>query len=81
MEKKALALRKMVKKHCPKKEDLDPRKWVSLETRMGFADFIFNQHTNRDVDNSFDNKQMCEYATSFFKETICTRLTTKTHID
>lgn len=81
MEKKALALRAMVKKHRPKKDDLDPRKWLSPETRMGFADFMFNQHTNRDVDNGFDNNQMCEYATYSFKETICTRLTTKTHVD
>lgn len=63
MERKALALKAMVKKHCPKKEDLDPRKWMNQETMKGFADFILMKHQDKDTDNSFDTKEMCEYRT------------------
>ena len=62
MERRALALRAMIKKHRPKKENLDPRKWMRPETIRGFADFMMNKHTNVDPDTSFDNKVMCEYA-------------------
>ncbi|XP_070689859.1 ankyrin repeat and death domain-containing protein 1B [Pempheris klunzingeri] len=58
MERKVLALRTMVKKHCPKKENLDPRKWTRPETVQGFADFILNKHSDKDTDNGFDNKEM-----------------------
>lgn len=61
MERKGLALRAMIKKHRPKKEDLDPRKWMRPETIGGFADFILKKHSDKDSDNSFDNKEMCEY--------------------
>ncbi len=62
MERRALALRAMVKEHFPKKEDLDPRKWMREETVRGFADFILNKHSDKDTDKSFDDKEMCEYA-------------------
>ncbi|XP_035515165.1 ankyrin repeat and death domain-containing protein 1B [Morone saxatilis] len=58
MEKKASAIREMVKKHRPKKEDLDPRKWMRKETVRGFTDFILNKNSDKDTDNSFDNKEM-----------------------
>ncbi|KAM9360086.1 uncharacterized protein ankdd1b [Symphorus nematophorus] len=58
MERRALALKAMVKKHRPKKEDLDPRKWMRKETVRGFTDFILNKHSDIDTDNSFDNKEM-----------------------
>lgn len=56
-----MALRTMIKKHCPKKDNLDPRKWMRQETVRGFTDFILNKDLD-DTDNSFDNKEMCEYA-------------------
>lgn len=62
MERRALALRAMVEKRCPKKEDLDPRKWMRQEAVRGFADFILNKHSDKDTDKSFDNKEMCEYS-------------------
>lgn len=58
MESRALAFRAMVKKHCPAKEDLDPRKWMRQESVRGFADFILNKNSDKDTDNSFDNKEM-----------------------
>ncbi|XP_076588052.1 uncharacterized protein ankdd1b [Chaetodon auriga] len=58
MERKAVAMRAMLKKHCPTKEDLDPRKWMRQETVRGFADFIMNKHSDKDTDNSFDNNEM-----------------------
>ncbi|XP_030274330.1 ankyrin repeat and death domain-containing protein 1B isoform X1 [Sparus aurata] len=57
MERRALALKAMVKKRIPKKENLDPRKWVRQETMRGFADFVLNKDSD-DTDNSFDNKEM-----------------------
>lgn len=62
MEKRTLAFRAKIKERCPKKEDLDPRKWLGQETGRGFADFILNKHSDKDTDKSFDNKEMCEYA-------------------
>lgn len=62
MQKGALALKTMIKKHCPKKENLDPRKWMSQGTVKGFADFVLDKNSDKDVDNSFDNKEMCEYS-------------------
>ncbi|XP_040899234.1 ankyrin repeat and death domain-containing protein 1B isoform X2 [Toxotes jaculatrix] len=58
MERRALALRAMIQKHCPKKENLDPRKWMREETVRGFADFIMNKHSDKETDSSFDNKEM-----------------------
>ncbi|XP_040012311.1 ankyrin repeat and death domain-containing protein 1B [Xiphias gladius] len=58
MERRALALRAMIKKHSPKKENLDPRKWMREEAVRGFADFILNKHLDLETDNSFDNKEM-----------------------
>ncbi|XP_022611946.1 ankyrin repeat and death domain-containing protein 1B [Seriola dumerili] len=68
MERRALALREMIKKHCPKKENLDPRKWVTEETVRGFADFITNKHSDKETDNSFDNKEMLLDAEKQFME-------------
>lgn len=56
MEGKALAL--MVK---IKKENLDPRKWIRPETLNGFSDFIQDKQLNKDADDGYDNKEMCEY--------------------
>lgn len=61
MSRRAVALKAMVRKHRPKREDLDPRKWMKGETVRGFADFILHQHSDRDTDDSFDNREMCEY--------------------
>lgn len=61
MEKKALTLQAMIKKHYPKKENLDPRKWITQETVKGFADFVLDKNSDKETDNSFDNKEMCEY--------------------
>lgn len=61
MERPSSGLREMVRRHRPKREDLDPRKWMKRENMKGFTDFITNQHSDRDTDNSFDNKEMCEY--------------------
>ncbi|XP_023269221.1 ankyrin repeat and death domain-containing protein 1B-like isoform X2 [Seriola lalandi dorsalis] len=68
MERRALALREMIKKHCPTKENLDPRKWVTEETVRGFADFITNKHSDKETDNSFDNKEMLLDAEKQFME-------------
>lgn len=62
MEKKAMALKRMIEKHSPKKENLDPRKWIRPETVRGFSDFALNKHSNKETDNSFDDVEMCEYA-------------------
>lgn len=59
MERKALAVRAMVKKHCPKKEDLDPRKWMTRDKVKGFADLL-HHNSDKDTDKSFDNNEMCE---------------------
>lgn len=43
------------------RENLDPRKWMKREHVKGFTDFITSQHSDKYTDNSFDNKEMCEY--------------------
>ncbi|XP_056275775.1 ankyrin repeat and death domain-containing protein 1B [Pseudoliparis swirei] len=58
MEKRAMDLKAMMKKHRPKTEDLDPRKWIKEETIMGFADFISNRQSDRVEDTSFDDSVM-----------------------
>lgn len=62
MEQKALALRSMVKKHLPTTEDINPRNWMKHENVREFADFILNKNMDIDTDDSFDNKEMGEYA-------------------
>ncbi|XP_038560445.1 ankyrin repeat and death domain-containing protein 1B-like [Micropterus salmoides] len=57
----------MIKKHCPKKDNLDPRKWMRQETVRGFTDFILNKDLD-DTDNSFDNKEMLLEAEKQFME-------------
>lgn len=64
MEKKALALKAMIKKHGPKKQNLDPRKWMRQETVKGFADFMLDRNSDKGTDDSFDNKEMCEYTST-----------------
>ncbi|TDH12712.1 hypothetical protein EPR50_G00049720 [Perca flavescens] len=68
MERRALALREMIKKHRPKTENLDPRKWMRQETVRGFADFILNKDSDKETDNSFDNKEMLLDAEKQFME-------------
>ncbi|XP_071755903.2 ankyrin repeat and death domain-containing protein 1A [Centroberyx gerrardi] len=58
MESGAVTLRERMKKHAPKKENLDPRTWVRPETVRGFTDFILHKHSDKETDNSFDNKEM-----------------------
>ncbi|KAM3611906.1 uncharacterized protein V6R79_025675 [Siganus canaliculatus] len=58
MERRTQALRAMVNKYSPKKENLDPRKWMSQEALRGFADFVLNKNMSEDTDKSFDNKEM-----------------------
>ncbi|KAM8761185.1 ankyrin repeat and death domain-containing protein 1A [Acanthopagrus schlegelii] len=67
MERRALASKAMVKKRGPKKETLDPRKWVRKETMRGFADFVLNRDSD-DKDNSFDSKEMLLYTEKQFME-------------
>ncbi|XP_074494302.1 uncharacterized protein ankdd1b [Sebastes fasciatus] len=57
MPRKAMALRAMIKKHRPKTEDLDPRKWMRQEKMRGFADLILNKRS-AETDDSFDNEEM-----------------------
>nr|XP_046242911.1 ankyrin repeat and death domain-containing protein 1B [Scatophagus argus] len=68
MERSALALKAMVKRHRPKKEHLDPRNWMRPETVRGFADFVTNKNSDKDTDNSFDNKEMLLEAEKQFME-------------
>ncbi|GAA6222169.1 ankyrin repeat and death domain-containing protein 1B-like isoform X1 [Lates japonicus] len=68
MERRAVALRAMIKKHRPKKENLDPRTWMREETLRGFADFIRNKHSDKDTDTSFDTKEMLLDAEKQFME-------------
>ncbi|XP_036954062.1 ankyrin repeat and death domain-containing protein 1B isoform X2 [Acanthopagrus latus] len=67
MERRALALKEMVEKRCPKKETLDPRKWVRQETMKGFVDFVLNRDSD-DTDSSFDSKEMLLYTEKQFME-------------
>ncbi|XP_049435757.1 ankyrin repeat and death domain-containing protein 1A [Epinephelus fuscoguttatus] len=68
MERRALALREMIRKHRPKRENLDPRKWMRMETVSGFAEFILNKNSDKDTDDSFDNKEMVLNAEKEFME-------------
>lgn len=61
MEKKALALKEMMKTHVPKRKNLDPRKWMTQVPVKAFADLALNKQPEDKMDNSFDNKEMCEY--------------------
>ncbi|XP_072244169.1 ankyrin repeat and death domain-containing protein 1A [Leuresthes tenuis] len=58
MERRALALKTMIKERGPKKDNLDPRRWVRPETIRGFSDFVLNKHSDKDTDDSFDSKEM-----------------------
>lgn len=60
MERTTMALKRIIEKHSPKKENLDPRKWMRPETVRGFGDFVANKCSSRDADNSFDDVEMCE---------------------
>ncbi|XP_047446734.1 ankyrin repeat and death domain-containing protein 1A isoform X2 [Mugil cephalus] len=68
MERRALALRKMIEKHRPKRENLDPRKWMRPETVRGFTDFVLNKNSDKETDNSFDDKEMLLEAEKQFME-------------
>lgn len=54
-----LAVKAMVEKYGPKKENLDPHNWMKHQKVRGFTEFIM--HSDKDTDTSFDNKEMCEY--------------------
>lgn len=60
MEGASLGLREMIRNHRPRREDLDPRKWVNRERLKGFTGRITSQPSDKDTDDSFDNKEMCE---------------------
>lgn len=66
MERSTLGFREMMRRHRPKREDLNPRKWMKHENMKGFTDFITNQHSDTDTDNSFDNKEMLLEAEKLF---------------
>ncbi|XP_030592732.1 ankyrin repeat and death domain-containing protein 1A [Archocentrus centrarchus] len=68
MERKTLALKRMIEKHSPKKENLDPRKWIRPETVRGFGDFVANKRTSKETDNSFDDVEMLLEAEKQFIE-------------
>ncbi|KAG7481441.1 hypothetical protein MATL_G00066540 [Megalops atlanticus] len=56
---KALALRDKVKNHpMLKKENLNPKTWMTAENLKGFTDFILHRETDSETDTSFDNVQM-----------------------
>ncbi|KAK5871361.1 hypothetical protein PBY51_004246 [Eleginops maclovinus] len=58
MERRALTLKAKIQKHSPKTENLDPRKWMRKETVDAFGDFILKKHSEKETDNSFDNREM-----------------------
>ncbi|XP_068166805.1 ankyrin repeat and death domain-containing protein 1A [Antennarius striatus] len=58
MERRALALKAMVRERIPKKEDLNPRKWMNREAVREFTDLVLNKNSDVDTDKSFDNKEM-----------------------
>lgn len=64
MDKRVLALRSTMKRNLTK-ENLDPRKWMRQEVVGGFADFTHNKDSDKETDNSFDDKEMCEYRRKF----------------
>ncbi|XP_068615407.1 ankyrin repeat and death domain-containing protein 1B-like [Brachionichthys hirsutus] len=68
MERRTLALKEMVKQRFPKKEELDPRKWVNQEAVREFTDFVLNKNSDLDTDRSFDNKEMVLKAEKQFME-------------
>ncbi|MEQ2228786.1 hypothetical protein ILYODFUR_012351 [Ilyodon furcidens] len=57
MEGRVLALRTMIKEHCPKMENLDLPKWMQQDTFKGPS-----KHSDKETDDSFDTSEMCEYA-------------------
>ncbi|XP_060893989.1 ankyrin repeat and death domain-containing protein 1B [Labrus mixtus] len=67
MEGRASALRSMIQKHRPKKEDLDPRSWMTQGTK-GFSELMQNKNMENDTDDSFDTKEMLLEAEKQFME-------------
>ncbi|XP_026178406.1 ankyrin repeat and death domain-containing protein 1B [Mastacembelus armatus] len=65
MKRRALAFRDMIKKH---QENMDPRKLMRPEAVGGFADFMLNKQSEKEPDNSFDNKEMLLEAEKQFME-------------
>ncbi|XP_019722561.1 ankyrin repeat and death domain-containing protein 1A [Hippocampus comes] len=68
MEKKALALKEMMKTHVPKRKNLDPRKWMTQVPVKAFADLALNKQPEDKMDNSFDNKEMLLQTEKLFIE-------------
>ncbi|XP_057687251.1 ankyrin repeat and death domain-containing protein 1A [Corythoichthys intestinalis] len=65
---KVLALKEMMKKHAPKRENLDPRNWMKNEQVKKVYDLIFNKEPEEDTDNSFDHKEMLLQTEKLFIE-------------
>lgn len=57
------ALRAIAEKHRLQKNDPNIPKLGKREQLKEFGDLLFQQH-QEDTDNTFDNNEMCEYATS-----------------
>ncbi|XP_047238255.1 ankyrin repeat and death domain-containing protein 1A [Girardinichthys multiradiatus] len=53
MEGRVLALRTMIKEHCPKMENLDLPKWMQQDTFKGPS-----KHSDKETDDSFDTSEM-----------------------
>lgn len=58
---KVLALKERVMSHpALKKENLNPKAWMTTENLKGFKDFILQRESDTGTDTSFDNVEMCE---------------------
>ncbi|XP_037115828.1 ankyrin repeat and death domain-containing protein 1B isoform X1 [Syngnathus acus] len=68
MEKKALALKEMIRRHVPKRENLDSWKWMKQEPVKAFVDTVLNKNTEDKMENSFDNKEMLLQTEKLFIE-------------
>ncbi|XP_051924391.1 ankyrin repeat and death domain-containing protein 1A [Hippocampus zosterae] len=68
MEKKALALKEMMKTQFPKRKNFDPRKWMTQVPVKAFADLALNKQPEDKMDNSFDNKEMLLQTEKLFIE-------------
>ncbi|KAJ8380387.1 hypothetical protein SKAU_G00011650 [Synaphobranchus kaupii] len=56
---RALAFKDKVLSHpALKKDNLNPKTWLTAENLKGFRDFILQRETDTETDTSFDNVQM-----------------------
>lgn len=58
------ALRAMVEKHRLQRYDPSIPKLGKREHLKEFGDLLLHPHQEKDTENTFDNNEMCEYATS-----------------